>query len=216
MSALAGTASNLQAVGDGDGEAMRVKKLLLEVQDSPSLEAGKCYEITPSGLRQSSRPIIDGRTVVGSDASACDIILSSDDTNIGKMHFVIEYTLGNDCFTIKDLGEGNGTYKQIDNTHSLHNGDVLSFGASHAGVQIESKGAGSTLTLRFFEGPRASEIFSFGSNDELVKIGRIADCSIVIEDANLSRYQCLIQYKPNTGWVVIDGDGSRRSANGTW
>ena len=203
-------------VGDGEGDTMRVKKVLLEVQDSPSLRAGKCFVITPSGLRQSNRQMGDGRTIVGTEPTNCDIVLSPEDKDIGKMHFVIEYNQANECFYIKDLGEGNGTFMKIEGSHTLHNGDVLSFGTSHAGVQIQSQGQGSTLTLRFFEGPRANDMISFGSNDEFVKIGRVQDCTIVIDDNNLSRYQCMIQHQQGKGWVVIDGDGSRKSANGTW
>ena len=217
MASLAGVLpGESMAVGDGEGDPMHVRKLVLEVQDSPCLRAGKSFVITANGLKQSTRRMNDGRTIVGTEAGTCDIVLSPDDPELGKMHFVIEFNQANECFTIKDLGEGNGTFMKIEGSHTLHNGDVLSFGASHAGVQIQSQGSASTLTLRFFEGPRANDMLSFGSNDEFIKIGRVPDCAIVIDDNGLSRYQCMIQHQRGKGWVVIDGDGGRKSANGTW
>ena len=217
MASLAGVLpGESMIVGDGEGETIRVKKLMLEVQDSPSLRPGKCFVITPTGLRQSNRKMIDGRTIVGTDPNMCDIVMGEEDKELGKMHFVVEFSKAGDCFLIKDLGDGNGTFMKIEGSHVLHNGDVLSFGASHAGVQIQPQGCSSTFTLRFFEGPRASDMLTFGVNEEVVKIGRMHDCAVMIDDNNLSRYQCVIKHIHGKGWIVSDGVGSRKSANGTW
>lgn len=217
MNSLAGVLpAESQVVGDGEGDPIHAQKLLLQVQDSPAFPLGKTFILTRTGLRHSTRRMNDGRTIIGTEPTTCDILLNADDPEVGKMHCVIEFYAANECFTVKDLGEGNGTFMKIMDSQTLHNGDVLSFGASHAGVQIQSQGSASTLTLRFFEGPRANEILSFGSNDEYVKIGRVPDCTIVIDDNNLSRYQCMIQHQRGKGWVIIDGDGGRTSANGTW
>lgn len=217
MSSLAGMMPGEGLTGGvAEADTQRARKLMLEVQDSPSLRQGKCFVLTPSGLQQSARPLKDGRTIIGTDAETCDIVLSPDDSELGKMHFVIEYSQAIENFLIKDLGDGNGTFMKIEGSHTLHDGDVLAFGLSYAGVQIQRQGPGSTLTLRFYEGPRASEMFSFGSNDDTIKIGRIEDCTVQIEDSALSRYQCFISYLPTTGWIATDGDGKRKSANGTW
>ncbi len=217
MSSLAGMMPGEGFTGGAvEGDTQRVQKLMLEVQDSPSLRQGKCFVLTRAGLQQSSRLLKDGRTIIGTDTETCDIVLGAEDPELGKMHFVIEYSQATENFLIKDLGDGNGTFMKIEDSHALHDGDVLAFGLSYAGVQIQSQGTGSTLTLRFYEGPRASEMFSFGSNDDTIKIGRIEDCTIQIEDSALSRYQCFISYLPTTGWIVTDGDSKRKSANGTW
>lgn len=56
-----------------------------------------------------------------------------------------------------------------------------------------------------------------------VKIGRAQDCEVVINDKNLSRYQCRIYYDQNVGWLIHDGcekQGKKMeylpSRNGTW
>lgn len=202
--------------GDGEGDTLQTRKLILEVQDSPHARQGKSYLVTPNGFQQSSRLLKDGKTIVGTDVENCDIVLSAEDPELGKTHFVIEYSPSHESFLIKDLGDGNGTFMKINGSHLLHDGDVLALGQSYAGVQIRSQDTGSMLTLRFYEGPRASEMFSFGSNDEIIKIGRVEDCTVQIDDTSLSRYQCFIRHLAATGWLVCDGDGKRKSANGTW
>lgn len=56
---------------------------------------------------------------------------------------------------------------------------------------------------------------TFTTRDSPIKIGRIPDCTVWIDDMNLSRCQCIAEYVDN-GWVVRDGDGKKASTNGTW
>ena len=39
---------------------------------------------------------------------------------------------------------------------------------------------------------------------------------ISIKSNTLSRHQCQIEYGPDGNWMVVDGDGSKHSTNGTW
>ncbi len=55
----------------------------------------------------------------------------------------------------------------------------------------------------------------FQPNGKLIKIGRMPDCDILIDNKSLSRYQCVL-YHRETGWVIVDGDGTQPSKNGTW
>ncbi len=41
------------------------------------------------------------------------------------------------------------------------------------------------------------------------------DCDIVFDSDALSRYQCSL-YMGKLGWVIVDGDGTKPSKNGTW
>ena len=49
----------------------------------------------------------------------------------------------------------------------------------------------SKLVIKFLDGPRSQESFTFLSNMNEIKIGRMSDCDIKINDSSLSRYQCL-------------------------
>lgn len=196
-----------------EAEAARVKKLVLMVQDSPSLQPGKCFVVTSEEAPQQTRQTTEGKTATGTESSTCDIVLTAGDTDLGAMHFAVEYYKAGEYFRLKSLGDSSSAFLRIDEPRPLHNGDLLSFGLSHAGVQITSQESGPTLALRFFEGPCASEVHTF--NTESVKIGRMADCTVIIDDINLSRYQCMIR-RIQGDWVISDGDGDRKSANGTW
>ena len=48
-----------------------------------------------------------------------------------------------------------------------------------------------------------------------VSIGRKESCNVSIKSKLLSRVQCQITYVENN-WVLIDGDGTKQSTNGTW
>lgn len=43
----------------------------------------------------------------------------------------------------------------------------------------------------------------------------MADCNIRFDDSSMSRYHCLIMYD-GAGWFIQDGDGVKKSTNGTW
>jgi hypothetical protein len=54
----------------------------------------------------------------------------------------------------------------------------------------------------------------FDSSDSPVRLGRMVDCSIRIDDSSLSRYHCVLFF--DQVWKLCDGDRVRSSTNGTW
>ena len=186
-------------------------KLLLEVRDSPSVQAGKVFQITPTGMVASPRQVVDGKTIIGGDDNECDIVLSRD-ADIGKMHCVIEYNAKNRAFYVKDLGDGNGTFIRVEGSRELRNGNVVNFGDSHARVMISD----STLSLQFYEGPLTDQEVTFLASQQPIGIGRTKDCLLRIDDSKLSINHCFLTYSLETSWVIRDGNGSKHSANGTW
>lgn len=206
---------------DGGEELPNIQSILrlsLEVVESSHFEIGQIFSITPAGCKNVSKSKDPNKTIIGVDPSLCDIVLIPDEEHIEPKQCEITYDLTSHAYFISDLGEDtSGTYYKIEDKFVLHSEDLLAFGLSIVAVQIEERGSVSTLTLRFWAGPRTGEALAFGSNDEVIKIGRVADCSIKIDDANLSRHQCYIRFEPTRGWVVTDGDVARKpSANGTW
>ena len=201
---------------DLETSGQRVLKLLLEVRDSDALQVGRTYHITPSGLKDSSRELIDGKTIIGSDPGLCDIVAAPSDRRIGRAHCCIQFDSKKKCFKIQDLGDGDGTFMKIEDNLILQHGDIVSFGETHVGIVIKNTPTESTISLQFYEGPKANTEMTFHASDDVIRIGRMRDCAVIIEDNILSRYQCFICYHENSGWVLTDGDGNIRSANGTW
>ena len=61
-------------------------------------------------------------------------------------------------------------------------------------TQGESNGQVTTksrLSVKFLDGPRIQESFTFMQNIKEIKIGRMSDCDIKINDSGISRYQCM-------------------------
>ena len=205
--------TNQKAASTPASDVELVPRLILEVRDSPSFPKGKTFQITPSGAKESKRQVIDGRTIIGSDSNSCDIVMNGDE-DVGRMHCAIEFNTKEKRYQVRDLGEGNGTFMKIEDKLILHNSDIISFGDTHAGIVLTEQS--TSLSLQVYEGPHADQEFTFAPSDSIVRIGRVRDCALQIDDKNLSRCHCFLSFHEATGWTVTDGDGNKRSANGTW
>jgi hypothetical protein len=195
-------------------DPLPMQRLLLTVSEAQSMPIGQVLEIQPEGLVGSSRR--DGRTYAGYDQSYCDILLPKDEFGIGSVHFVVEYNTVTSRYMIKDEGDGTGTFVKLIEPLPLQSYYILSFGSTHMTVILEQTEADSKLTIKFIEGPKAGQSYVYSNKKEVIRIGRMQDCSIKFDDTSLSRYQCCISYVNGTGWTVSDGDGNKPSTNGTW
>jgi hypothetical protein len=147
----------------GSPSTVEILKLSLIVIDSIEMLVGTQYEIYPYGLKSSQRNLKDGCVYAGSAEKSNgvrinDIVLPEKEKGIGKRHFMIQYVKGKrdidiGGYMIKDMGEGMGTFIRLDKPLKLQNNFIVSFGDSHVIVQLE----GSTLHLRFIDGPRNEE-----------------------------------------------------------
>ena len=191
------------------------KRLLLTITEAQAMPVGEVLELEAEGLKGSRRSRRDGRTYAGHDQTYCDIVLPRDEFGVGSVHFVIEYNSVTSQYLLKDEGDGTGTFIKLTCPLPLQSYYILSFGSTHMTVILTQQGDVTKLTLRFIEGPKTGQSFEYTSRTEVVKIGRMPDCSIKFEDTSLSRYQCCLQYSA-AGWTLSDGDGSKPSTNGTW
>eukprot|EP00831_Metopus_contortus_P062361 TRINITY_DN54433_c0_g1_i2.p1 TRINITY_DN54433_c0_g1~~TRINITY_DN54433_c0_g1_i2.p1 ORF type:complete len:175 (+),score=19.97 TRINITY_DN54433_c0_g1_i2:147-671(+) len=79
-------------------------------------------------------------------------------------------------------------------------------------VILDEKGQ---LLLRFIDGPKIDQKFSFSPEKGPVRIGRMSDCEIRFDDPSVSRYQSNFKYKEGA-WFIEDGWANSQSTNGTW
>ncbi|OMJ81919.1 hypothetical protein SteCoe_17508 [Stentor coeruleus] len=192
-----------------------ILKLTLKVQETVLMEPDTKYEILPSGLKNGKRNVKDGCVYAGSIEKfgrlvINDIILPYNEKGTGKRQFMIQYNKEQKKYFIKDMGEGLGTFIRIDGPIKLYDSYVFVYGDCHMVVYIINQ----TLKLKFIEGPKADSIYEFNPDDSPIKIGRMDDCQIKIEDSGLSRYHCMVYY--DKYWILKDGDGNKNSTNGTW
>jgi len=72
------------------------------------------------------------------------------------------------------------------------------------------------IIVKIFGGPNYGEIHRFDASIPVIKIGRMPDCEVKIDDSLLSKYQGSIKYMPNSGWTLFDGYAEKPSTNGNW
>lgn len=198
--------------------------LSLNIIEGTSLQKGTSLKIGPAGLENSMRNKQDGLTFLGSlekegEDYTNDFIIPDTEPGVGKHHLVIRYNVQTKTYCLKDLGEGTGTFVRLDNFLVLKNGYIISFGDSHMVVQLQGENelnfSNTTLTVRFLDGPKIDQVYTFTPEEGPIQVGRMVDCRIRFDDNSLSRYQCTIKFE-NEKWVLKDGDGKKSSTNGTW
>ena len=102
----------------------------------------------------------------------------------------------------------------------LKNNSVFSFSSTLICVKINLNinNFGSTISLKIIHGTNQNNEYSFNSNDKvLIRLGRLKTNLIDIDfnDESTSRLQTSILYE-NNNWYIVDGDGVKKSLNGTW
>ena len=102
----------------------------------------------------------------------------------------------------------------------LKNNSVFSFSSTLICVKINLNinNFGSTISLKILHGTNQNNEYSFNSNDKvLIRLGRLKTNLIDIDfnDESTSRLQTTILYE-NNNWYIVDGDGIKKSLNGTW
>ena len=122
---------------------------------------------------------------------------------------IIKYYMKDKSYYIRDLGKGSGTFVRLDVPLVLKNGFIISFGTSHltvnffpgndsktkknyegdafgSGPNIRSGGSDSRIQLKFIDGPKLDQSYTFKSS-ESIRIGRLPNCNILFDDNQLSR-----------------------------
>jgi hypothetical protein len=186
----------------------------IEVVESTVLEVGQAYRVKPNGVEGGRPASADGEVRFGTGVDGNSVVLPEEE-GIGSSHFAVTYDIPRRLYSLKDLGQGSGTFVRLDRPHKLLSRQIISFGENHMGVLITDTHAGAVLGLKFLDGPFIGKQFDFTPTDS-VKIGRTLDCQIKFESSCLSRVQCCIQFTVGQGWMLYDGHATRGSTNGTW
>ena len=142
--------------------------LTLEVQESPALERGTTYEINARGYVGSERQANDGcvymgtlgRTAEGVEPTN-DIVVAPEEQGMGEKHLMIQYSMETKGYSIKDLGEGTGTFVKIESRLVLRQGSIVSFGDSHMVVNVRLS---DKIQLKFLDGPKTDQTLYFKSS----------------------------------------------------
>lgn len=154
-----------------------------------------------------------------------DVIFKAEESGFGKRQFKIVYSAQEDKYYIKDLGDNKGTFVRVDKQIPIHQGNIFTFGEFHIAISYKLKQESDpdkTITIKLYESDQlksqqyvCQNASEFPWHEREVSIGRVAGNTVRVKSPALSRVQCKLQYTDD-GWTLLDGDGKKRSTNGTW
>jgi hypothetical protein len=192
--------------------------LRLEVIRSDCLTKGKIFNIDRFKIVNKHPVKKEGRVNIGGKAKkrkdSSDIIVSKeilDDDSVDFMY--ICFNPENERLQLVDLGGGGGIYIPIEINTKLELDQILHHGGGHFHVKILGADE-KTLKIEFLDGIKEGQDMTFVNAPEIT-LGRGDNCTIPLKDEGVSRIQCRIT-RQNDEWFIEDGDGSKKSTNGTW
>eukprot|EP00826_Nyctotherus_ovalis_P060226 TRINITY_DN8429_c0_g3_i6.p1 TRINITY_DN8429_c0_g3~~TRINITY_DN8429_c0_g3_i6.p1 ORF type:complete len:238 (+),score=62.24 TRINITY_DN8429_c0_g3_i6:140-853(+) len=146
-----------------------------------NLPAGTVFRVNAQGAEQSLRGASDGITYFGCKKRSCkgkkrpqyekeeivnDIVIKSKDKDTALKHrgrhFLVEYSLSENAYLIKDLGVGYGAYVKLVNPLVLKDNMLLSMGESFFIANLLAEDNDETnstkLRIKVFSGPSNGEV----------------------------------------------------------
>lgn len=148
-----------------------------------------------------------GSLVVGRSRE-CDIVLPSD--NVSRRH--ARLTLDSRGLVVEDLASANGIRVNgtpVEGAAVVKDGDVLTVGdyRLHVRGRPLTTGVRSVfLTLHGLDRGVAGRVFEIANRT--TRVGRDADCGLVLEDESVSRIHARITVRPDGTTVVEDTDAT--------
>lgn len=218
-------------------EVALAPELILTVADGNVLPLLSEIVINAAGIAKGGRNKRQGIVYVGSQKYKLstktsqqklmnDLLLN--DPTVGMRHCMFKYDTVLKNYWLKDLGEGSGTFIKIETEMKVKSGYIISFSDSHLLITISDGSLDNktmfegqeapekdTLILKFLNGPKMDQVFTFPKEEKVIKIGRMNDCGIKFDGNTLSRYQSSFEYRDGA-WYASDGFGEKTSTNGTW
>ena len=171
--------------------------------------AGQPYLLGLSGsLAQRRYPLLTAQTVIGRDASLCDLTLPQ--AVVSRRHAQITFDTEGRA-TITDLSERNATYLNglAVSDAPLRDGDHIGLGAD--GVVIFAFHAALSAQPDKPLAATGTNVWTVTARP-LMRLGRASDNDIVLDAPGVSRHHATLDYKAD-GQPVLRDEGS---ANGTF
>jgi len=152
-------------------------------------------------------------------------------------HFQLYYNIDSFKYYIKDLGTGSGSFMKIKTETILRNNALINIGDSYVVVNFGNEEDMSSMNyknnqneqlpminLKVFSNQMKYDPLNFQPSKSAIRIGRSPECEVVVNDSNLSRFHCFIEYNNVAGWIIKDGYITKNkdmyehknSTNGTW
>lgn len=89
-----------------------------------------------------------------------DVVLKAEESGFAKRQFKIMYSVLDDKYYVKDLGDNRGTFVRLDKKTFVHQGNVFTFATYHIAVSYKMKqerDPEKRITLQIYDGNQQKE-----------------------------------------------------------
>jgi len=195
--------------------------LELEVVESDYLEASKRFRIKSTGLVNGAKVFNQGSVYIGTETmnnqegEGQNDIICQKYKNAGSVH-TARLELEGPNFQIKELGGGDGVYIKAEDKMPLDHQSIVHYGIGHFVVELVAgkEKKKPLLKLKFMDGTNEG-LEKIIEPEQTCTFGRLSTCTVVFDEYGVSRIQCKI-FCEDGQWYLKDGDGFKKSTNGTW
>lgn len=188
--------------------------------------------ITPQGIEPPVRSVRDGVVYFGCKRKdlkkkiVVDYVTNILDKNLCNQyrgpHFMIYFDLNDSSYYLQDLVIGFGTFIKILKPLALENNYLINIGDAFILINLILKSSSDDfprLRLKVFESQTSPEIFYFNAQDFCLNniiLGRSKKSNVSINDNMVSKYHAIVYFASSKTWIIEDGNGAKKSTNGTW
>ncbi len=128
--------------------------------------------------------------------------------NIGQIYILVYITEKGENFITNTIGDSKENISQINNNNI--NSNNLNNNNSKISLKVNQ------LKLKIYGINYNGDSYYFMPQKRNISIGRYELADIQLNDKLLSHIHCMINYKEDEGWILIDGQENKPSTNGTW
>lgn len=189
----------------------------------------KVFTISPGGMIIPQKSSKDGVVLFGyGNEKLNDFIfpvsLQEENKEIFELpSFAIYFNTTDESYYIKDLNTGVGALMKI-KKYKIMNNTLINIGSNYLVIYLEE----DKIIIKIFnntilennangENCDCKEFTIDKSKNSFITIGRSQNNDISIEDMELSKVQCCIEFNSNeNAFYLYDGDSKKESTNGTW
>jgi len=153
IEAVKGDSSPLVSEEDIEDRLSEAKELKLQVISALSLPIGTEIIIGAKGSVNGKRTMKECCVYFGTQSTTktpVDYLIPKVERGIGTVHCIIQYNAKENCYKIRDLGNGCGTFIKIIGKIPLKTGHMIFFGETHFLITVNEQ----ELIMKFMGGPK--------------------------------------------------------------
>jgi hypothetical protein len=122
----------LNALGVESSQSVRMKYMQKGTEEKTSEDNKQIYQLDFCTYFGSYYPLNGANC---EENKLNDVVLPSEES-FGSRHFQIKFSIEQNSYFLKDLGEGTGTFIKVGKRFVLKNGHIVSFGENHMVIGI--------------------------------------------------------------------------------